>query len=80
MTIIDEMNESEKLLKLEFVEFLEFIGRIAQQVFIKQRTMQLFDKILLTLQKMFTIINATVIVPETEYEYDIESDKEEYLY
>lgn len=73
------MNEAERLEKLEFVEFLEFIGRIACMIFDKNETMKLYDKVHLTLQKLFEIIPAAVKEVETEFDVDSESDNDEYF-
>ena len=79
MTVVDEMNEAEKLEKLEFVEFLEFIGRIACMIFDKNETMKLYDKIFLTLQKLFEVIPAEAKEPESELNAESESDNDEYM-
>lgn len=41
MSIVDEMSESDKYVKLKFVEFLELIARIAEMVFEGNEHMQL---------------------------------------
>jgi hypothetical protein len=79
MTIIDEMSESEKYHKLKFVEFLEFVARIAEFVFEKQTKMKLYDKVFFTMQKMFAVIPAPALEPRTEIDIVSESDDEEYM-
>lgn len=78
MTIIDEMNDSSKLNTIVFVEFIEFISRLGQLVFIKNETMKLYDKIYYIMQKMFELIPAPVLSPNMEYQVDSETDDEEY--
>jgi hypothetical protein len=78
MTVIDETTNRDKLYRINFVEFLEFIGRIAQIVFIKNKNMSLYDKILYIMQKLFALIPAKVIEPVTDYNIESESDDEEY--
>jgi len=74
------MTDSDSLKRIKFVEFLEFIGRIAETVFSKNNTMKIYDKVYLTLQKMFKLLPAEVIEPQTEFDVDSESDNDEYLY
>jgi hypothetical protein len=78
MTIFDETSDIDRLTRINFVEFIEFIGRIGQIVFIKNKNMNLFDKILYIMQKLFALIPVQVIEPETDYNIDSESDNEEY--
>eukprot|EP00344_Euplotes_crassus_P004081 CAMPEP_0197013498 /NCGR_PEP_ID=MMETSP1380-20130617/66557_1 /TAXON_ID=5936 /ORGANISM="Euplotes crassus, Strain CT5" /LENGTH=78 /DNA_ID=CAMNT_0042437791 /DNA_START=118 /DNA_END=354 /DNA_ORIENTATION=+ len=78
MTISDDIVDREKYLCISFVEFLEFISRLAQLLFKKNKSMPLFDKIFYILQKMFRLIPAEAIKPETEYFLESESDDEEY--
>ena len=78
MTIIDEMNENNKLFWLEFVEFCEFLARIAEIVFEKNKTMHLYDKIYYTFKKFFKLIPADVYEAKTEYNVESESDNYEY--
>jgi hypothetical protein len=78
MTIIDEMNDSDKNNTIVFVEFLEFVARLGQIVFIKNKTMMLYDKVIDIMHKMFELIPAEVIIPEYEYHVDSETDDEEY--
>ena len=78
MTIIDEVADSEKINQISYVEFIEFIARVAQIIFKKNKTMKLYDKIYSILKKMFKLIPAVPIHPETEFYLDSESDDEEY--
>ena len=70
------MEESVKLEQLVFVEFLEFIGRVASLVFVKNETMNLYDKIYHILQKLFEVIGEEVKEPTWEYVVESESDDE----
>ena len=76
MTIIDEMNDSDKHKTITFSEFLEFVARLGQIVFIKNKTMMLYDKIIDIMHKMFELIPAEVIIPEYENHVDSETDDE----
>ncbi|CAI2359328.1 unnamed protein product [Moneuplotes crassus] len=82
MTVVNEMEESAKLEQLLFPEFLEFIARLGQQVFEKNETMKLYDKVFKILQKMFLIIEEEAIDPYREgsngIEEEEETDEEEY--
>ena len=79
MTIIDEMNESDKYNNLKFVEFLEFIARIAEMVFEKNSQIRLYDKVYFTFQKFFALIPAQVKEPKTDVDVVSESDNDEFL-
>jgi len=63
MTVVNEMDDSEKLEQLEFVEYLEFIARISELVFKKNETMRLYDKIRYIMQKIFMLIPSPVYEP-----------------
>eukprot|EP00344_Euplotes_crassus_P012720 CAMPEP_0197001482 /NCGR_PEP_ID=MMETSP1380-20130617/6174_1 /TAXON_ID=5936 /ORGANISM="Euplotes crassus, Strain CT5" /LENGTH=78 /DNA_ID=CAMNT_0042419167 /DNA_START=253 /DNA_END=489 /DNA_ORIENTATION=- len=78
MTILDDIADREKYFSITFVEFLEFIARISQLVFKKNKSMKLFTKIFYILQKMFRLIPDVPIKPETDYILESESDDEEY--
>ena len=78
MTIIDEMTEKDKYEKLKFVEFLEVIGRIAEQLFQSNKDMVLYDKVYSLLQRLFSIIPTSVKEPSTDTDIVSESDEEEY--
>ncbi|CAI2383819.1 unnamed protein product [Moneuplotes crassus] len=78
MTVVDEMEEHKKLERIDFAEFIEFIARIGQIVFIKNKTMSLYDKIVYIMQKFFALIPAEVIYPNTDILVESESDEDEF--
>ena len=72
------MNEIDKYKRIKFVEFLEFIARVAEFVFSSQTKMKLYDKVYFTMQKFFSVIPAPVLEPQNEEGSLSESDDEEY--
>lgn len=61
-----------------FVEFLEFIGRIAEMMFSNNRQMSLTDKIKYVLQRIFASIHTSIKEPQIDADLVSESDEEEY--
>jgi len=78
MTIIDEMKDMAKYDKLKFVEFLEFIGRVAAQLDSMDDNNRLYPKLEVVMKKVLATINERVRYPEVSNEAISESDSEPY--
>jgi hypothetical protein len=78
MTIVDEIKHMDKYHCLEFVEFLEFIGRVAATLSPLDHKDKLIRKVEFVLQKILAVINERVRQPLNNIEIYSESDSEPY--
>ena len=53
MTIKDERNDKDQYMKLKFVEFLEFVARIAYAKYCDDEETELVDKVILIMDVIF---------------------------
>ena len=77
MTIVDEMIHMFRYEELQFVEFLDFIGRVAEYKY-QETSMTLYEKILETLKLLFKQVKCKVLILSYEVEEELESDEEYY--
>ena len=75
MTIKDEVPQHTDYNKLKFVEFLEFIGRIAYHKFIDETDVELCEKIERVLDSIFAIYNFKRVEVEGMIDNDETSDE-----
>ena len=78
MTVVSETTQegTKKYNRMQLVEMLELIGRIAEKRYEEVSGMELVDKIAFVLEELFKLItNKVQQMPQTE-EFDSESDED----